>query len=59
MPVNIGTRRKYSARQARRVQPTSVTESWVYRLRTPLAILEETFRTQVSWRLTRTPETTS
>lgn len=48
MPVNMGTRRRYSARQARSVQPTSVTASWVTRLRTPLAMREETFRTQVS-----------
>jgi hypothetical protein len=46
-------------RMARKVQPTSVTDSWVSRLRTPLAILEETLRTQVSCRRVRTPQTTS
>lgn len=59
MPVNIGTRRRYSMRQARRLQPTSVTESWVSRLRTRLAIREEALRTQVSRRFVRTPLTTS
>lgn len=48
MPVNMGMRRRYSVRNAFRVQPTSVTDSWVSRLRTPLAMREETFRTQVS-----------
>ena len=36
---------------ARSVQPTSVTDSWVTRLRMPLAIREETLRTQLSCRL--------
>ena len=59
MPVNIGMRRRYSVRLARRVQPTSVTWSWVTRLRTRLAMRDEALRTQVSWRLARTPLTTS
>lgn len=59
MPVNRGTARRYSARQARRVQPTSVTLSWVRRLRTRLAMREEALRTKVSRRLVRTPLTTS
>lgn len=59
MPVSIGTPRKDSARQALRVQPTSVTLSRVRRLRTRLAMREEALRTQVSRRLVRTPLTTS
>ena len=48
MPSKRGTRRRTSARQARRVQPTSVTPSWVTRLRTRLAMREEARRTQES-----------
>lgn len=59
MPVNMGMARRDSMRQARRVQPTSVTLSWVRRLRTPLAMREEALRTQVSRRWARTPLTTS
>jgi hypothetical protein len=59
MPVNRGTARRNSARQARRVQPTSVTLSRVRRLRTRLAMREEALRTQVSRRWARTPLTTS
>jgi hypothetical protein len=46
MPTNLGTRPRISARQARRVQPTSVTSSWVTRLRTRLATREEIRRSQ-------------
>lgn len=59
MPVNTGMPRRYSARQALRVQPTSVTLSRVRRLRTRLAMREEALRTKVSRRLVRTPLTTS
>jgi hypothetical protein len=59
MPVNRGTPRRNSMRQARRVQPTSVTSSRVRRLRTRLAMREEALRTQVSRRWARTPLTTS
>lgn len=59
MPLKSGRSRRKSARTARSVQPTSVTDSCVTRLRTPLAIFEEIFRTQVSCLLARTPFTTS
>ena len=59
MPESRGTARRNSARQARRVQPTSVTLSRVRRLRTRLAMREEALRTQVSRRWVRTPLTTS
>ena len=59
MPLKTGMRRRYSMRIALSVQPTSVTDSWVTRLRMPLAIFEETRRTQVSCRRARTPLTTS
>lgn len=59
MPVNRGAARRDSMRQARRVQPTSVTLSRVRRLRTRLATREEALRTQVSRLWVRTPLTTS
>ena len=59
VPLNTGTLRSGSMRQARSVQPTSVTESPVTRLRTRLATFDEIRRTQVSLRSTRTPQTTS
>lgn len=59
MPLKTGMRRAYSARKARRVQPTSAIDSWVTRLRTRLATRDEARRTQSSCRRVRTPQTTS
>lgn len=59
MPSKSGARAASAVGITRSVQPTSAIDSPVSRLRTALATRDETRRTQVSRRSTRTPHTTS
>lgn len=59
MPSKSGARAASAVGITRSVQPTSAIASPVSRLRTRLAMRDETRRTHVSRRSTRTPQTTS
>ena len=59
MPSKSGMRAARAVGITRSVQPTSAIDSPVSRLRTALATRDDTRRTHVSRRSTRTPHTTS